>query len=196
VQRPAAEREPTDAQLLAAIRRENLNALGSLFRRHRRRVERVLARLGISPTDADDVVQMTFLEVARVAGAYDGHGSCAPWVCAIAIRLAARRRRSLGRLLQMLSVVASESPSIDPLEPERALASREELEVFATALARLGRKKREAFVMVEIEGFSSEEAARALATKPETVRTPSSTRGGSSASQWTGGSDDALRSRG
>jgi RNA polymerase sigma-70 factor (ECF subfamily) len=161
----------SDAELLTQIARDDLSALGTLFDRHHARVERVLLRSGVSESDADDIVQSTFLEVARIARAYDGRDCCAAWLCGIALRLAARRRRSLGRLLKYLSLFGSQIPGTDPVHPEAVVSGREELHQFACALAKLGRKKREAFVLVEIEGFSSEEAGRAIGVSPATMRT-------------------------
>jgi RNA polymerase sigma-70 factor (ECF subfamily) len=168
--RPASA-TPSDAELLAEIARDDLSALGTLFDRHHRRVERVLVRSGVSGSDADDIVQSTFLEVTRVAHAFDGRASCAAWLCGIALRLAARRRRSLGRLLKNVMSFGRHVPSDDPVHPECVVSSREELELFARALGKLGRKKREAFILVEIEGFSSEEAGRAMGSNPATMRT-------------------------
>ena len=55
-----------DAELLAEIARGDLSALGLLFDRHHARVRRVIVRTG-ARGDADDVLQATFLEVARIA---------------------------------------------------------------------------------------------------------------------------------
>jgi RNA polymerase sigma-70 factor (ECF subfamily) len=57
------------------------------------------------------------------------------------------------------------------LDPESILAGREEFAIFARALSKLGRKKREAFILIEIEGFTAEEAGRALGVPPATLRT-------------------------
>jgi RNA polymerase sigma-70 factor (ECF subfamily) len=161
----------TDAELLADIARENLSALGTLFDRHHRRVERVLLRTGLGAADVDDVVQQTFLEVPRIARTHDGRDNCAAWLCGIAIRLAARRRRSISRLVRALTSFSREASHRDGLHPEAIVSGREELAVFARALDELGRKKREAFVLVEVEGFSAEEAGRALGVNPATMRT-------------------------
>jgi RNA polymerase sigma-70 factor (ECF subfamily) len=165
------EQEPSDAELLAQIASADLSALGALFDRHHARVERVLQRTGLNLADVDDVVQATFLEVPRIATTFDGRESCAPWLCGIAIRLGARRRRSLRRLFDHLTAWAKEAPSRDPVHPESVVASRQELAAFERALETLAPKKREAFVLVELEGFSAEEAGKALGVNGATMRT-------------------------
>ena len=51
------------------------------------------------------------------------------------------------------------------------MVERGDGEVFARALAKLGRKKREAFILMELEDLSAEEAGREARTKPTTMRT-------------------------
>ncbi len=167
----AARRESTpDAELVASVARGELGALGALFDRHQARVRRVLVRTGAGP-DADDLVQATFLELPKIARSFDGRDSSAAWLCGVALRLAARRRRSLGRLLRSVAAFGRTTPRLDTVDPERDAAAREEMRVFARALERLAPKKREAFVLVEIEGLAAEEVAAALGVPAPTVRT-------------------------
>ena len=161
----------TDGELIAKIARDDLGALGAIFDRHHLRVARVLARTGVNSADIDDLVQATFLEVPKTAHGYDGRDWCGAWLCGIAVRLASRRRRSLGRLLRAWSSFASTAPTTTLVNPESEAAGREDLATFAHALAQLAQKKRDAFVMIELEGFSTEDFARAIGVNPATVRT-------------------------
>lgn len=161
----------TDAQLIASVAREDLHALGVLFDRHHRRIERVLLRTGTSSNDVDDIVQATFMEIPKIAGGYDGRDSCAAWLCGVAVRLASRRRRSMTRLLRMLVNFGAETPREFTIDPEADASARQEIALFAESLARLAPKKREAFVLVEVEGFTAEEVARSLGVNAATIRT-------------------------
>jgi RNA polymerase sigma-70 factor (ECF subfamily) len=169
---PPTAREPSDAALLANISKDNVSALGELFDRHYEQVRRVLANAGgIATFEIDDLVQQTFLEVVRIAPNFDGRESAGAWLCGIALRLAARRRRSLARLLRLLTAFSRQHSDDDEVHPERVAAGREELRAFSRALRELQPKKREAFVLVELEGFSAEDAGRALRVNPATMRT-------------------------
>jgi RNA polymerase sigma-70 factor (ECF subfamily) len=161
----------SDAELLASIAHDDLHALGVLFDRHHRRIERVLLRTGTAAADVDDIVQATFLEIPKIARGFDGRDSCVGWLCGVAVRLAARRRRSMMRLLRTLLSFGAEAPREFTIDPEADASAREEMALFAGALARLAPKKREAFVLVEVEGFSAEEVARSLGVNAATVRT-------------------------
>lgn len=160
-----------DAELLARVAEADLTALGELFDRHHQDVRRVLARLLPGSGDVDDLVQATFLELPRAAVNFEGTGSCKPWLAGIAVRLAFRHRRGMGRFFRALAAFAQVSPSRVERTPEAATSDKNELEVFERALATISEKKRAVFVLVELEGLSAEEASRALGVPAATVRT-------------------------
>jgi len=160
-----------DAELLAETARGDLTALGELYDRYHADVWRVAHRLTAGSADVDDVVQATFLALPRLGASYDGRESCRGWLCAIAAGLAARQRRSLGRLLLRLASLGATAQSVWTNDPERDAGSREEMRMFERALAALAWKKREAFVLVDLEGVTVAEAARALGVPEPTVRT-------------------------
>jgi RNA polymerase sigma-70 factor (ECF subfamily) len=90
----------TDAELLARVASGHLGALGELYDRYARDVWRAVRRSLPNDADVDDVVHATFLNLPRIAGAYDGRASCRNWLCGIGVRLAMRHRRGAGRLQQ------------------------------------------------------------------------------------------------
>jgi RNA polymerase sigma-70 factor (ECF subfamily) len=119
----------------------------------------------------EDVVHATFLGVPRIAASYDGRTSCRNWLCGVAVHLAMRHRRGAGRFRRMLEAFAQTVVSRPSTDPERRASGNEELAVLDRALARLSEKKRAVFVLVEIEGLSADEAAKALEIPVATVRT-------------------------
>lgn len=160
-----------DAELLAAVAKGDLTALGDLYDRYHEDVARLLRRLTGGSADVDDLVQATFLQLPKVAASFSHDGSCRPWLCGIAVRLAHRQRRGAGRFLRVLSAFAETARDSLSSNPESEAAGRQELVIFDRALSRLSAKKRDTFVLVEIEGLAVDEAARALGIPPETVRT-------------------------
>jgi RNA polymerase sigma-70 factor (ECF subfamily) len=56
-------------------------------------------------------------------------------------------------------------------DPEREAMGSQELSALERALAALSEKKRVVFVLVEVEGLTAEEAARALGIPAATART-------------------------
>lgn len=163
--------EVGDAELLARVASGDLAALGEIYDRYARDAWRAARRSLGDDADVDDVLHSMFLQLPRIAPSYDGRASCRGWLCGIAVRLAMRHRRGLGRFRRMLASLADTVPRQSSRDPERDASSDQELALLERALSRLSDKKRAAFVLVELEGLSAEEAARSLDVPAATVRT-------------------------
>jgi RNA polymerase sigma-70 factor (ECF subfamily) len=162
---------PDDSEVIMRIASGDLQSLGLLFDRHEPNVRRVLARLGVSLGDIDDVIQSTFLEVVGAAAHFDPRFSVRSWLLGIAAMMARRHRRSVGSLARRLSTWSASLVPPEPPTPGDAFDSREIGRRMAKAVARLSPKRREAFVLVAIEGASGEEAAAALGIPLNTLWT-------------------------
>jgi RNA polymerase sigma-70 factor (ECF subfamily) len=176
--RPSRERqardasaEATDADLLHAIAKDDLGALGALYDRHAAYLWRVVRRVSNGSADIDDVVHATFLKVPSLASKYDGRPSARGWLAGIAVRLALRQSRTLGRFAGMLKRFAHFTPDADRVDPEALAGGRAELAVLERAVAALSPAKRAVFVLVEVEGFSHDDVAGQLGVPTATVRT-------------------------
>lgn len=170
--RPSSPPAPSDAELLTAVAAGELAPLGELYDRYARDVWRAVRRTMRNGSDVEDVVHATFLGLRRIAASYDGRASCRNWLCGIAVRLAMRHRRGAGRFQRMLGAFADAVRVRGPArDPERETGNQEELAALQRALGTLSEKKRAMFVLVELEGLSPEEAARALAIPAATART-------------------------
>jgi RNA polymerase sigma-70 factor (ECF subfamily) len=163
--------ERSDGELFAEVARGDLGALGMLFDRHHAAVRSVVLHAGVPRAEADDAVQDTFLKLIPMAARYDGRADARPWVLATAWRVAADRRRSLGRWLRALGRLAHDTPSARLVTPEDERAAAERWEAFAARVAALPEKMAAAFVLVEVQGLSGDEAARALGIPVATVWT-------------------------
>lgn len=174
--RTLAEREthstsaPSDAEIFARIHQGDTGALGLLFDRYDRDVRRVIARLGVPPADVDDLVQATFLEVLSCAERYDGRDSGKPWLIGLAVMMVRRHRRSLARMATRLAHWAS-FPSARSETPEESAQAIQATDRAQRALDRLSPKKREAFVLLALEGLSGEDAAKSVGVPLQTVWT-------------------------
>jgi RNA polymerase sigma-70 factor (ECF subfamily) len=160
-----------DAELLRGVASGDLEALGHLYDRYARDVWRAVCRSLHEGADVDDVVHAVFLALPRIAESYDGRSSCRSWLCGIAVRFALRHRRGRGRFLRVIGAFVQTVSEPWSRHPEREAASHEDLSRLQQALDRLSDKKRAVFVLVELEGLSAEEAARALEIPAATVRT-------------------------
>lgn len=160
-----------DAELIAAVANGDLDALGRLYDRHEPAVGRYFDRLGVAPSDRDDLLQETFLELVKASARFDPRHSARSWIFGVATMMVRRHRRSLRRAVERVAFwkrasVTSPSPTPGELLERDQMMSR-----FRRAFDALSSKKRETFVLVTLEGLSGEEAARALGVPVNTVWT-------------------------
>src|SRR5690606_7443593 len=164
---------PSDGELIGAVAKGDLQALGSLFERHEPAVRRYLGRLGIAAVEADDLVQAVFLEVVRASERFDAAYSARSWLFGIATIMVRRQRRSTARIAARMAAWAGMSRADEGLSPTpgQILEHDEVARVLSAALRALSAKKREVFVLVALGGLNGEEAARALGIPLKTVWT-------------------------
>jgi RNA polymerase sigma-70 factor (ECF subfamily) len=160
---------PDDADLMQRLASGDLGALGQLYDRHWNDVHRFLVHATSDATDAEDLAQNVFLTAASIAARFDGRTSCRPWLIGIAARLAERRWQRHGRVARYLARLASHVSR--RTDPTAALEARSTLDRVAAALAEMAPAKRIVVLMVELEGLSCEEIARALEIPLGTVWT-------------------------
>jgi len=162
---------PSDGEIIERIASGDLQSLGLLFDRHESSVRRVLSHLGVSSGDLDDVIQSTFVQVISAAARFDPRFNARSWLMGVAAMMARRHRRSLLRVAQRLSSWSATWIPPHPVTPAEAFDSEEIGRRMAHAIARLSPKRREAFVLVTMEGASGDEVAAALGIPLNTLWT-------------------------
>ena len=163
--RPVA---PEVAALLERARRSDAAACRELFQRHVAGVHRVVRRIAGATGDVDDLVQTTFVEAFRSLPLFRGDALFSTWLTRIAVRVTMRSvRRRLPRAASLDDVFepASAAPG-----PEQVTAARETLTLVEALLAELRPKRRAAFVLHVLEGYSMEEVAAILSASTAAVK--------------------------
>lgn len=161
---------PTDAELFTRTHNGDTGALGLLYDRYNRDVRRVILRLGVQTSDVDDLVQATFLEVLNCADRFDGRDSGKPWLIGLAVMMVRRHRRSFVRTAARIAHWASR-PSGGIETPEEFAQASQTATRAQNALNRLSPSKREAFVLLALEGLSGEVAAKSVGVPLQTIWT-------------------------
>jgi RNA polymerase sigma-70 factor (ECF subfamily) len=152
----------TDADALARVARGDVGALGEVYDRHARALLSFASRAA-GRSEAEDIVQSTFLRAAKVAATYDDRAPTArAWLFGITVRLLQERRRSVARLARAL-LRFDASDAIVPHDGDRC-----DLE---NGLARLADAKRTVLLLAEVEGFTCEEIAVIVGVPVGTVWT-------------------------
>jgi RNA polymerase sigma-70 factor (ECF subfamily) len=163
--RPAAgstqDVETGDAELLRRIYAGDQAAFRTLVDRHGRYLTGVAISLCGNRTDAEDLVQETF--VAALTSRFRGESSARTWLVQILVRRSAMLRRSRKR------------EQGQPLAGESERSSRSEVSGtdakldLARMLEGLSPDQRQVIVLRELEGLSYEEMAAALHVPRGTV---------------------------
>lgn len=135
-----------------------------LFERHAQAVLRVCQRAVGGVGEAEDVLQMVFLTLARKADALSGSRSVLGWLYRTAWNIGMRQRRDMQtrqkheqRAAELAPAVHHPEP-VDPVEP-----------LLMAAIADLNDDFRDVIVLHYFQGLTVEETAQVLAYQPGTV---------------------------
>lgn len=158
---------PDDRALLAAHVAGDPEAFGELVRRHRDRLWAVALRTLGNPEDAADAVQNALLSAYRNAASYRGDAAVTTWLHRIVVNacLDLVRRRQVR--------AAEPLPADDAhamVAPGDAMAARETALDVQAALLTLPVEQRAALVLVDVQGYSVEDAAAVLGCAVGTVK--------------------------
>lgn len=151
---------PEVVALLERARRRDHAAFGELFRAHVRGVHRVIRRIAGARTEVEDLVQTTFVEAFRSLPDFRGDALFSTWLARIAVRVSLRAAR--GRVRAQVSLEDAVEPAAEGPDPERIAAARQTLATVEVLLAELRPKRRAAFVLHVLEGYSMDEVAAML----------------------------------
>ncbi|HZL57244.1 MAG TPA: sigma-70 family RNA polymerase sigma factor [Bryobacteraceae bacterium] len=157
---------------IGRARRGDRDAFRVLVERHARAVFRLAYRMTGDETDAEDMVQETFLKAWKQIGKFDGRASFPTWLhricanCSLDLIRARKRKQDLHQPADSdspdpFAQIPAEGPS-----PERLAQSSQIAAVLLPALAELSEMERAAFVMRHYEGMGIEDISVALGVQP------------------------------
>ncbi len=169
--RKPAESTPkwSDEAVAHAVSSGDPAAVAEMFDRFHGPVSRYLSRIVGSGPDVDDLLQNTFMQVARGQTRFEGRSTVLTWLLGIATNVARHHVRSKVRQDRLLQAVAQESaPALEP-DPGAAAEARQVLRRAQRVLDGLPDEQRFAFVLCELEGLRARDAARILETSETSV---------------------------
>ena len=168
-----AEKIGADAELLALMRRGEPAAFAVLMRQNNRRLYRLARSIVRDESEAEDVVQETYVRALAHLDEFRGEASLTTWLARIAANEALgrlRRRRPTVDLTQAENVVAL--PGVGATtNPENVAARREIRRVIERAVDALPANFRTVFMLRAVEQMSIDETASLLGIPAETVKT-------------------------
>lgn len=164
--------ELTDDELIRMYREGHPHAFDTLFDRYYASVYAFARAMLNGSPGADDVLQETFLAVARTARDYTPRGRFRAWIMRIARNLCLNRlrRETRRRSASLGAPLVPEPVSSVPEPPEQAEAD-EYMRALRRAVIRLPERQREAIALYAFEGMSYRQIAETLEAPLGTVKT-------------------------
>ena len=171
----------SDVELVRLAQQHDGDAFRLIMERNNQRLFRLVRSVLRDDTEAEDVVQETYVRAAAHLSDFRGDARLSTWLSRIALNEALmrlRRRRPTAPVDAIDDAVHRQDAEIimfpglsASTDPERDAARAEVRRLIERAVDRLPESYRLVFVLRDIEGLSVEETARHLDVAPITVRT-------------------------
>ena len=163
--------ELDDAQLLRLHVEGDPHAFGLIVKRHRDRMWAVAIRTLGEPEEAADALQDAFISAFRRADSFRGDAKVTTWLHRIVVNACLDRiRRRQVRAAEPLPEEQDRAVELAGPTPDDPAEVRERQVDVLNALKKLNEDQRSALVLVDMEGYSVEEAAAILNCAPGTVK--------------------------
>ena len=168
----------SEEKLIRAGQRGDHQAVEALFRRYQRPLFQTALRVLGNTEDAEDALQDGLLSAYRNLKRFEGRSQFSTWLTRIVINAALMRRRSakarpavsLDEPPREDELSAAERFADDGLTPEQVFANTEIREMLSENLDQLSPLLRTAFVLREVQGYSTGEAAKKLGVTENTLK--------------------------
>lgn len=159
-----------DPQLATRIRRADPEALELVVHTYLHQVLRAARGAGLDPQRAEEVTQDTFVTFIEKASQFEGRSHVRTWLFGILYKKIAEARRQLQRERQMDAIEDIVEQRFDtkgswlrPPQPiEAKLYSSEVSVLLEGCLEAVPTRQRMAFVLREVEGFTTDEICKIL----------------------------------
>jgi RNA polymerase sigma-70 factor, ECF subfamily len=173
-----------DAALASLAAQGDQDAFARIMRRYNQRLYRLAVSVMGDASEAEDVLQESYVRAFYAFSTYAGAGSLGAWLARIVRNEAIDRVRSRDSRRSHVAIEADlggqseedeTNVSTDPLQsltdPQALAANADLRRLLERAIQRLPEQFRSAFVLREVEGLSVEETAEYLGIPPATVKT-------------------------
>jgi RNA polymerase sigma-70 factor, ECF subfamily len=166
----------TDVATVAMARDGDAEAFRTLVERHSRAIYRLAHRMTGNASDAEDVVQDTFLKAYRQLSRFESRANFGTWLHRIAVNcsidlIRSRPHREAGHDAADLEDLGGEiAQERGQQTPERLMLSTEVQDRINHAMAALSQRERAAFVLRHFEGNSIDDISRSLGLKTNATK--------------------------
>lgn len=180
----ALDSAAADVDLLASLRRGEVDALKALAERYGSMIYRLAFGVTRNQADAEEVLQDVLLTVARKGGSFEGRSALGSWIYRVTTNAALNKRR--GKRLELETPLEELLPTFKgdghragdrpyiladwSQNPEEELLSGERRRVLERAIDNLPDHYRAVLVLRDVEELSNEEVAALLDESVSSVK--------------------------
>ena len=171
--------QPNEGMLIRRVREGERDLFYELIRPYERRVFAAAFAILRNEADAEDVAQEAMLKAFKHIGQFRGESRFSTWLIQITVNEARmRRRKEHAEIMEPIGDRENQEGNYTPRDfadwreiPLETLERKEVRQKLAEALASLGEKYREVFVLRDMQHLSIEETAKALGISTASVKT-------------------------
>jgi RNA polymerase sigma-70 factor (ECF subfamily) len=168
--------QPSDADIVARVRAGESELFRVLVERHSRKVFSLAYRMTGNESDAEDIVQDTFLKAYRQLARFESRSEFGTWLYRIGANCALdslRSRKSRDEVVE--TVDDKQAPILDSLPakgplPDSLTYDSEVRQKVGAALALLTAAERAAFVLRHYQGMSIAEIGKTMGLKDNATK--------------------------
>lgn len=168
-----------ETELVRRARARDEAAIRAILQANNRRLFRIARGILRSDSEAEDVVQETYVRALTHLDSFRGDSGLSTWLCRIAMNEAMGRLRGRRPSLAWSELLHDQSEaeiiqfpaSSASSDPEKSMAQREIQQFVERAIDELPEAFRLVFISRVIEEMTVEETAELLGLRPETVKT-------------------------
>ena len=171
--------QPNEGMLIRRLREGERDLFCELIRPYERRVFAAAFAILRNEADAEDVAQEAMLKAFKHIGQFRAESRFSTWLIQITVNEARmRRRKEHAEIMEPIADREDQEGNYTPRDfadwreiPLETLERKEVQQKLAEALASLGEKYREVFVLRDMQHLSIEETAKALGISTASVKT-------------------------
>jgi len=168
----------SDEEIVARVLRGDTLLFEVLMRRHNQRIYRAIRSIVRDDSECEEIMQESYVRAFEHLAQFEGRAMFSTWLTRIVINAALMKRRSakarpavsLDETRHEEELPAAERFADDGPTPEQVYAGTEIREIINENLDELSPLLRTAFVLREVEGYSTGEAAKKLGVTENTLK--------------------------
>ncbi|WP_299532382.1 RNA polymerase sigma factor [Ulvibacterium sp.] len=137
----------TDNALMLKVKSGDLDKLGLLYERHKKRLFGFFYNMNGNPSISEDLVQNVFIRMLKYRHTFTGEGSFAAWMFRTARNVNYDHFRKYKKENDQTQLTSVEYRLVDDLGPEAKMDKRDEVLQLNRAMQRLTPEKREILIL-------------------------------------------------